>query len=110
VARGRGEGEGEEREKGKENGKRKIKRQRRNGEKEKEKGERERERERERAGDIRGGHYGLVSHVRRDVRSDNARGARRKKRDGTAVGFGCRVRKRFRGNRVWIGRIELNDE
>ena len=33
-----------------------------------------------------------------------------KKGDGTAVGFGCRVRKRFRGNRAWTGRIELNDE
>ena len=72
------EGRKEEKEKKKkrENGKRAK-------EKEKEK-KRERERERKRAhtGGIRGGHCGLVGHARCDVRSDDARGARRKRETG----------------------------
>ena len=59
--------------KGKEKGKKKKKWRKRK--RKREKGERERES----TGDIRGGHCGLVGHVRRDVWSDDARGARRKR-------------------------------
>ena len=50
--------------------------------KKKKKRERERERKRAHTGGIRGGHYSLVGHACRDVRSDDARGARRKRETG----------------------------
>ena len=97
-ARGRGERKERGKRKRKEKEKWKKERKKRRKRKEKEGRERERESKGVRAGDNHGGRCGSVSHACRDVRSDGARGAR-EKGDGTAVGFGCRVRKRIRGKK-----------
>ena len=90
---GEGEGRREEKEK-----KRKMEKREKMGKRKKKRGrERKREREPVRAG----GDCGPVGHARCDVRSDDARGARRNRGDGTVVGFGCRVS--FSGDRE-IGR------
>ena len=57
--------------------------------------ERERERKRAHAGGIRGGHCGLVGHARRDVRSDDAHGARRKRETGQRSESGVGSGKEF---------------
>ena len=78
-------------------------------EKEKEK-EKERERERERDGGDFGDDCGGVGHACCDVRSDDARGARRKRETGQRSDSGVGSGKSSGELGAWIGRIELNDE
>ena len=77
VQHGRGRKEREGRKEGGEGKKRKIgKIEKEQKKKRKREEERERERKQAHTGRIRGGHCGLIGHARRDVRSDDARGAR----------------------------------
>ena len=96
VQHGRGRKEREGRKEGGEGKKKKRENGKRAKEKEKEK-KRERERERKRAhtGGIRGGHCGLVGHALRDVRSDDARRARRKRETGQRLESGVGSGKDF---------------
>ena len=97
--------EGRRRKEKKEDGKRKIKKKRRR-EREREKG---RESERTPAG-FAVGYSGPVGHACRNVRSDNARGAKRKRKTGQRSNSGVRSGKSSGELGAWIGRIELNDE
>jgi len=82
------------------------KEKKREGEREREKG---RESERTPAG-FAVGNSGPVGHACRDVRSDDARGAKRKRRTGQRSDSGVGSGKSSGELGAWIGRIELNDE
>ena len=77
--------------------------------KRKKKKEKERESERTPAG-FAVGYSGPVGHACRDVRSDDARGAKRKRKTGQRSDSGVRSGKSSGELGAWIGRIELNDE
>ena len=77
--------------------------------KRKKKKEKERESERTPAG-FAVGYSGPIGHACRDVRSDDARGAKRKRKMGQRSDSGAGSGKSSRELGVWIERIELNDE
>jgi len=71
--------------------------------------EKERESERTPAG-FAVGYSSPVGHACRDVRSDDARRVKRKRKTGQRSDSGVGSGKSFAELGAWIGRIELNDK